>query len=408
MRTVIHRAGAFALLAIVATGCGGPPPPPLPGTGRWEAMASPPQGEAGAFLTVGTSPLFWTGTKVLVPSSSGLLAYDPASSAWSTLNGPPLDYGVDGTGCALAGDAFVTFGANACGPGTVDTGVSAICPIAQVYRLSTDSTKAMSQVGAPATRNADTVLSVGTQVLVWGGQAFTTTAPLENIIYGDGAVYDPDRDAWTAIAPNPASPPRGGYSAVWTGTEMLVWGGTTGPMVSETGPTAPETFQAAAAGAAYNLAIATWRTMAARGQPSAREGHVAVWTGSAMIVWGGGSYPNPSLVSAMLSDGAAYDPSADAWRPIRSAPEALLGAVAVWTGTEMLVWGGYTNHGYRYNPATDTWAAMTTAGAPSPRTPTGAVWTGDSFLVWGGYDDGDPPNSLSDGAQWFPDSTGGG
>ncbi len=370
-------------------------------------MASPPQGETGTYLTAGTS-LFWTGTKVLVPSTNGLFAYDPASSEWSTLNGPPLDYTVEGTGCALAGDAFVTFGANACGPGTVVTGVSAICPIAQVYRLSTDSTKAMSQVGAPTTRNAGTVLSVRSQVLVWGGNAFTTTPPLDIIVYGDGALYDPDRDAWTAIAPNPASPPRDAYSAVWTGSEMLVWGGETGPMVSTTDPTAPTRSQPASAGAAYNVATATWRTLAAGGQPSARQGHVAVWTGRAMIVWGGGSYPNPDLISAILSDGAAYDPSADAWRPIHSAPEGLLGAVAVWTGTEMLVWGGYTNHGYRYNPGTDTWAAITTAGAPSPRTPTGAVWTGDSFLVWGGYDDGDPPNSLSDGAQWFPDSTGGG
>jgi len=307
------------------------------------------------------------------------------------------------------GDAFVTFGASDCGPGTVDVGVSALCPVGQLYRVSTDSTTAMSQAGAPEVRQGATVLSTGTQVLVWGGQAFTTTALLESIAYADGAVYDPDRDAWAAIASSPVSPPRGGYSAVWTGTEMLVWGGTTGPMLSATGPTATSEFQPASAGAAYNVATATWRALATSGQPSAREGHVAVWTGSVMIVWGGGSYPNPSLSSAVVSDGAAYDPQADAWRPIHPAPEGLLGAVAAWTGSEMLVWGGasgsgVTNHGYRYNVATDAWTVITNVGAPSPRSPTGAVWTGSSFLVWGGNDNEDPPAALSDGAQWFADS----
>src|SRR5439155_2223112 len=47
---------------------------------------------------------------------------------------------------------------------------------------------------------------------------------------------------------------------------------------------------------------------------------------------------------------------------------------AVWTGSEMIVWGGYTssiphflNTGGRYNPSTDSWTATSTTNAPDFR-----------------------------------------
>jgi hypothetical protein len=42
------------------------------------------------------------------------------------------------------------------------------------------------------------------------------------------------------------------------------------------------------------------------------------------------------------------------------------------------------NSGGRYDPATDTWAATTTTGAPSARLEHTAVWTGSRMIVWGG------------------------
>lgn len=44
----------------------------------------------------------------------------------------------------------------------------------------------------------------------------------------------------------------------------------------------------------------------------------------------------------------------------------------------MLVWGGFA--GARYDPATDSWAPMTTLGAPSVAIP--GVWTGSRLIVW--------------------------
>jgi hypothetical protein len=54
----------------------------------------------------------------------------------------------------------------------------------------------------------------------------------------------------------------------------------------------------------------------------------------------------------------------------------------------MIVWGGsgagYRNDGGRYNPTADSWAAVTTAGAPSARGYHTAAWTGREMIVWGG------------------------
>ena len=58
----------------------------------------------------------------------------------------------------------------------------------------------------------------------------------------------------------------------------------------------------------------------------------------------------------------------------------------------MIVWGGGDygstfNTGGKYNPSTDSWTATSTANAPSARVQHTAVWTGSEMIVWGGYDD---------------------
>jgi hypothetical protein len=63
----------------------------------------------------------------------------------------------------------------------------------------------------------------------------------------------------------------------------------------------------------------------------------------------------------------------DTWTStsITNVPEARGEHTAVWTGSEMIVWGGegntYLNTGARYNPTTDSWTATSTTNAPSVR-----------------------------------------
>src|SRR5436190_644518 len=73
-----------------------------------------------------------------------------------------------------------------------------------------------------------------------------------------------------------------------------------------------------------------------------------------------------------------------------NAPDARGFHTAVWTGREMIIWGGFNfssgffNSGARYNPAADHWMATSTANAPSVRQSHTAVWTGREMIVWGG------------------------
>src|SRR2546423_12018120 len=108
-----------------------------------------------------------------------------------------------------------------------------------------------------------------------------------------------------------------------------------------------------------------------------------------MIVWGG-SYGEASL------GGGRYSPTTDSWSSVSTTNEPVYrwAHTAVWTGTEMIVWGGlpcsgcgYLNTGGRYNPSTDSWTATSTNNAPTARIYPTAVWTGTEMILGRGVDD---------------------
>src|SRR5207253_4442205 len=96
--------------------------------------------------------------------------------------------------------------------------------------------------------------------------------------------------------------------------------------------------------------------------------------------------------SLAVITGGTDDPGTDRWTATTTtnAPIARTGHTAVWTGSEMIVWGGSNNNigslntGGRYNPNTDGWIATSTANAPLARNAHVAVWTGSEMIVWGG------------------------
>jgi len=183
---------------------------------------------------------------------------------------------------------------------------------------------------------------------------------------GVGSCID---DTWTATAGPPDN--RFDHTAVWTGTEMIIWGGG---------------FFGMNTGGRYNPSTDTWIATNTTNAPGARHSHTAVWTGTEMIVWGGG-YPGKNT-------GGRYNPDTDSWTATNTtnAPTPRASHSAVWTGTEMIVWGGWDNNnnffntGGRYNPNTDTWTATSTTNAPMGRYNLTAAWTGSEMIVWGGAD----------------------
>ena len=108
----------------------------------------------------------------------------------------------------------------------------------------------------------------------------------------------------------------------------------------------------------------SWIPTSTTNTPAARTAHTAVWTGSEMIVWGGHVSGGP------VNTGGRYNPSTDSWTSTSTtnAPGARQFHTAVWTGSEMIVWGGNAhelrNTGGRYNPDTDSWTATSINNAP--------------------------------------------
>ena len=72
----------------------------------------------------------------------------------------------------------------------------------------------------------------------------------------------------------------------------------------------------------------------------------------------------------------------------------------------MLVWGGQNDNGLvgqllRYSPTGDSWQLGTTVGEPAHRMRFDAVWTGSEMLVWGGDED-DVNEGVAGGGRYDP------
>jgi N-acetylneuraminic acid mutarotase len=246
-----------------------------------------------------------------------------------------------------------------------------------------DAWGATSTVNAPTARDSHTAVWTGSEMIVWGGADSTST-------FNTGGRYNPSTDSWTATSTTNAPTGRLGHTAVWTGSEMIIWGGL---------QAFPNLFNT---GGRYNPATDTWTVTSITNAPAGRTFHTAVWNGSEMIVWGGESS------AGYQNTGGRYNPTTDSWTATNTTntPDARVGHTAVWTGNEMIIWGGdndsgYLNTGGRYNPGTDSWVATRTTGAPFPRNDHTAVWTGNEMIIWGG-DTNSPPYYLNTGGRYNP------
>ena len=135
--------------------------------------------------------------------------------------------------------------------------------------------------------------------------------------YARAAAYDPTSNTWRRITPLPSA--RSGAAGVWTGSELLVIGGATlngGANVASTG-------------FAYDPGLDRWRALP-RMLPL-RPGFVAVWGAGRLFLWGG----------AGNKYGVEYPPAAGRWFTLPAAPlRARDDPAVVWTGKALIVWGG--------------------------------------------------------------------
>jgi len=319
----------------------------------------------------------WTGTEMLVwggdtgsPSISPGGRYDPAVDSWSrmALAGSPVD-SLDHTMVWSGTEALVWGGTPMCR--------AAYDPAANVWRP-------LATAGAPTDRSGHSAVWTGTEMIIWGGKR-----PDNQFAHGGGR-YSSDADNWVAVGTSGEPATRTLHAAVWTGFEMLVWGGFNDQGCVNTG-------------ARYRPFSDSWLSMSSVGAPSLREEFSAVVTNEGLIVWGG--YESGSSGSTALDTGGLFVPATGSWSSIQTedAPIARYGHSAVWSGAEMIVWGGINGGllatGGRYDPSSGDWIEMISGGGPSSRIHHTATWTGAEMVVFGGEHD---QQAFDDGGIYDP------
>ncbi len=275
-----------------------------PRSSRWRRL-SPPAGPPGSYQ--GTWSAVWTGRQVLVWGPLTTLAFDPATNVWRRLpRAPTVEHHAGGI-VVWTGREMVGWGGGCCGDAFAD---------GAAFDPATNRWRRLPRAPLPG-EQGPTGAWTGRELLIVGGGAPEGTASRR------AAAYDPASNRWRRIPPLPA--PRGGASAVWDGAELLVLGGIGATRALPT------------TGFGFDPASGRWRELPA--MPAGRVAADAIWTGKRVLDWGGLTGQAGALVLARY--GLVLDPLAGGWSYVPRAPlQPRFGSTVVWTGHELIVWGG--------------------------------------------------------------------
>ena len=342
-----------------------------PATDSWAEDGVPPSTREGhGAVWTGEKMIVWGGYNAEIQGDGA--EYDVISKTWRRLPAQGAPSARTHQGTVWNGTVMFVWGGFGQGGYLNDGGR---------YDPASRAWKGMTTSNAPSAREWVEPVWTGSKMIVWGGRA-------ADDYRHDGAVYDPGSDEWTAMNTNGAPRGRLGHSMAWTGRELIVWSGFGWESLT------PKFDNHLGDGARYDIATGEWRAISEAGAPTARSGHSTIWTGTKMMVWGGGTR------EGLVNTGGIYDPAADSWSaiPMEGAPQPRNGHAAVWTGEEMVVWGGRTtgfqnlpvalNDGARYDPVANKWTAMEFEAGAKPRFGHSAIWTGTDMIIWGGHDVG--------------------
>ncbi len=253
----------------------------------------------------------------------------------------------------------------------------------QRYDPVLDQWSWVTSAGAPAPRMGHTATWTGTEMIVWGGRGRGATD-----FYDGGARFDPVTNIWSPMSTVDAPSARNGHTAVWTGTEIIVWAG------------GRDQNARTLTGGRYNPATDTWTPISTINAPARRFKHHAVFDGQRMIVWGGevddGGFP------VWVSDGGVYDPVSDVWTPLptQNAPDVTKSTSipdsVVQAGNDMLVWSAWNellpspvfgvveyataSDTRRYDTVREEW--LTVVDACDAKATPNAIWLNGRMLSW--------------------------
>jgi hypothetical protein len=267
----------------------------------------------------------------------------------------------------------------------------------QAYNPITNRWRRLRETAAPP---GGLVVWTGREMIGWGGGCCGDA-------WSEGAAYNPTTSTRRMLARSPLAPDQAPIGA-WTGRELVV-------LVSGIKPADTKPWPARLArAAAYNPVTDTWRRIDPL--PAARSNANAVWDGREVLIVGGTGVAHAGRAPTPAAIGFAYDPATNSWRRLPSMGAGRVRAAAAWTGRRLLIWGGTTSspaslrlttptRGLAYDPMSNCWSSLPRAPL-SGRLDPAAVWTGNALIVWGGQRPASPPGSgtrsFADGAAFNP------
>lgn len=328
--------------------------PPSKASGHWRTIADAPDPIAAGRTTV------WTGSEMIVtgvnPGSDGTFidssevaeAYDPRTDSWRRLPAGPKTQNYCPRSAVWTGKEMLVWGCE----------LTAFDPKTNEWQRLPD---------APTRHGI--VAWTGRELVGWGGGCCGDVSD-------DGSAYDPATNTWRKIAPAPVSGQQSPVGA-WTGRELVVFNGRS-PEGTPVG------------GAAYNPRTDTWRRIPPH--PGSRPGFLAVFDGNEIHVLG-----------ARRDTVFSFNPKNNSWRQLPRTQLDADGLVAVWTGNRLIASATSTS---AYEPPRDLWTKLSISPLELRQQAQG-VWTGRELIVWGGQvrpsaGASSSPTYLSDGAAFRP------
>jgi N-acetylneuraminic acid mutarotase len=284
----------------------------IPATDSWRAIPTTdaPSGRSGhTAVWTGDQLLIWGGFGGSYLATGG--AYSPSDLSWTALGTTGVPSGRSGHVGVWTGSRLLIWGGQNSG-GLLSDG--------SLLNPTSGGWTALPTLNEPSARRFATAVWAGDRLIVFGGEGESGALGTGAFLPVTGGVT---AGAWQALPSQDAPSARYGHTAVWTGTKLMIWGG------SNNGTPLGD-------GAVYDPTSNTWTTLPSTGAPTARFGHVSVWTGTELLVFGGEDAGGP------LATGGAYDPVTGLWRALSTvgSPLARTGGVGTWTGSELLVFGG--------------------------------------------------------------------
>jgi hypothetical protein len=214
---------------------------------------------------------------------------------------------------------------------------------------------------------------VGNEVFLSGGRRMSVRTiadgQLDSALVEHKVIFNAENSRMRVLTQDPMGL-RAGTTVVSMGDSCFLWGGYTAegakfkPTEAEMTAELMNRFQPQESGFIFAPQTSEWRPISNTGAPSARAFMHGLWTGSEVLMWGGASEPSPTLNKDIEKNKGVftYRPNENRWyaQPSTSLEPMFNGNERpVWTGSRVFLWKtSDTDYNYEYDPVKNEWIQL--------------------------------------------------